>query len=99
MESVKRGTWIPVSCRIAVASYCTARSTSGNCILCRIAACELILEYTLAAAAVAKGFTAYLASLAYQHVKKIRLQVVRGMKAKVETMYALHHVVCTHCYA
>ena len=27
------------------------------------AACDLILEYTLSAAAVAKGFTAYLASL------------------------------------
>ena len=28
-----------------------------------VAACDLILEYTLSAAAVAKGFTAYLASL------------------------------------
>ncbi len=39
-----------------------------------VAACDLILEYTLSAAAVAKGFTAYLASLFGFDVSAIRFQ-------------------------
>lgn len=41
----------------------------------RVAACDLILEYTLSAAAIAKGFTAYMASLCGADLQKIRLQV------------------------
>ncbi|GAX78790.1 hypothetical protein CEUSTIGMA_g6227.t1 [Chlamydomonas eustigma] len=39
-----------------------------------VAACDLILEYTLSAAAVAKGFTAYLASLIQVDLSFLRLQ-------------------------
>ena len=39
-----------------------------------MAACDLILEYTLSAAAVAKGFTAYLASLLHVDLHHMRLQ-------------------------
>jgi len=42
----------------------------------RVAACDLILEYTLSAAAIAKGFTAYMASLCGADLAKIRLQVM-----------------------
>jgi len=41
----------------------------------RVAACDLILEYTLSAAAIAKGFTAYMASLCGADLAKVRLQV------------------------
>lgn len=41
----------------------------------RVAACDLVLEYTLSAAAVAKGFTAYFASLIGVDLKHLRLQV------------------------
>eukprot|EP00983_Pelagomonas_calceolata_P024574 773925-Pelagomonas_calceolata.AAC.1 len=40
----------------------------------RVAACDLILEYTLSAAAIAKGFTAYMASLCGADLEKVRLQ-------------------------
>jgi APA family basic amino acid/polyamine antiporter len=40
-----------------------------------VAACDLILEYTLSAAAVAKGFTAYLAQFIGVELSKLRLQV------------------------
>lgn len=43
----------------------------------RVAACDLILEYTLSAAAIAKGFTAYMASLCGADLAKVRLQVRR----------------------
>lgn len=35
-----------------------------NLIRCRVVACNLIMEYTLSCAAVARGFSAYLATLA-----------------------------------
>jgi hypothetical protein len=44
----------------------------------RVAACDLILEYTLSAAAVAKGFTAYLAQFIGVELTKLRLQVREG---------------------
>jgi APA family basic amino acid/polyamine antiporter len=40
-----------------------------------VAACDLILEYTLSAAAVAKGFTAYFAALIGADISKLRFQV------------------------
>ncbi|KAL6751059.1 amino acid permease-domain-containing protein [Haematococcus lacustris] len=39
-----------------------------------VAACDLILEYTLSAAAVAKGFTAYFAQLIGVNLSRLRLQ-------------------------
>ncbi|KXZ55291.1 hypothetical protein GPECTOR_3g427 [Gonium pectorale] len=39
-----------------------------------VTACDLVLEYTLSAAAVAKGFTAYTAALLGVNVKYLRLQ-------------------------
>lgn len=44
----------------------------------RVTACDLILEYTLSAAAVAKGFTSYTAALIGVNVKHLRLQVCPG---------------------
>lgn len=41
----------------------------------RVAACDLILEYTLSAAAVAKGFTAYFAALFAIPIHRLRFQV------------------------
>ena len=40
----------------------------------RVTACDLVLEYTLSAAAVAKGFTAYTAALIGVPVKYLRLK-------------------------
>lgn len=44
----------------------------------RVTACDLVLEYTLSAAAVAKGFTAYTAALIGVPVHYLRLEVGHG---------------------
>ncbi len=44
----------------------------------RVTACDLVLEYTLSAAAVAKGFTAYTAALIGVPVHYLRLEVGQG---------------------
>jgi len=52
-----------------------SQPTSPTSHVHRVTACDLILEYTLSAAAIAKGFTAYMASLCGADLQKIRLQV------------------------
>jgi hypothetical protein len=42
---------------------------------CRVAACHLFLRYTLAAATIAKGLTAYMAQLTGISLSKLHFQV------------------------
>ncbi|KAJ9530885.1 hypothetical protein QJQ45_028830, partial [Haematococcus lacustris] len=65
-------------CRLCAACGTECRLALGPLPPCpfppRVAACDLILEYTLSAAAVAKGFTAYFAQLIGVNLSRLRLQ-------------------------